>query len=133
MKRELLQFGWVGPVNFLVGYTSFLIFLYLVGDSDYRLALVASHLFGTLVAFILYRKFVFIARGNLLLDYVRFQGTYILVFVLNLILLFLLVDLMGWRVELAKLFAQVLMAILAFLSHKYFSFFRSHGVTRGNR
>ena len=124
LRRELLQFGWVGPVNFIVGYGSFLFFLYLFAGSDYRLALVASHLVGSSVAFVLYRKFVFRAAGNLLWDYLRFQSTYVFAFGLNVIVLFLFVDLMRWRVELAQFVALVLVASATFLAHKYFSFFR---------
>lgn len=133
LRRELLHFGWVGPLNFLIGYGSFLFFLYLFSRSDYWLALTASHFFSSSVAFALYRRFVFGAAGNLLTDYLRFQSTYFFAFVLNFLFLLLFVETMGWRVDLAQFVALIVVAGATFIAHKYFSFSRREGQNRENK
>lgn len=130
LKRELIQFGWVGPVNFLVGYGSFLLLLDLFSEFDYWLALVTSHIVGSSVAFFLYRRYVFRAVGNLLWDFLRFQSAYVFALILNIMILFLLADILGWRVEIAQLFALLLVAGATFFTHKFFTFFRGTRLTR---
>jgi putative flippase GtrA len=133
LRRELLHFGWVGPANFLIGYGSFLFFLYLFSRSDYWLALTASHFISSSVAFALYRRFVFRTAGNLLTDYLRFQSTYVFAYVLNVLFLLLLVETIGWRIDLAQLVALIAVAVATFIGHKYFSFSRREGQNRDSK
>ena len=115
----------VGVINTVVGYVSFALALAILGDQRYIISLAVSHLVGTTLAFILYRRFVFRVRGRLVIDYLRFQLVYVGAFFSNLVLLAVLVDVVSMPILLAQAAALIVLALLTYWGHRFFSFSRN--------
>jgi len=115
----------VAGLNTAVGFTTFMGALAVVGDFRYWLALLMSHVIATTLAFILYRRFVFLVEGQVLRDYSRFQLVYLSALSLNALLLYALVELLGFNPLPAQAICLVVIALTSYLGHKFFSFYRS--------
>ncbi|GAA4060559.1 hypothetical protein GCM10023065_08250 [Microbacterium laevaniformans] len=121
--RELGRFLITGLTNTVVGYVLFAGVQYLLGRYvTYIGSLLIAHLLSSLIAFVLYRKYVFRASGGVVGQFARFQTVYIVPLCVNILLLPVLVQLFAVNVYLAQACSTVVIAIGSYFAHKYFSF-----------
>jgi putative flippase GtrA len=124
LQGEKVRFVLVGLWNTGFGFLVFGGFLSAFGEGLYWLALVFSHIISSSLAFVLYRRWVFRVTGFAVTDFVRFHIVYLSSFALNAVLLVLFVTVGGVPPLLAQAICQVLVLLVNFLGHKYFSFAR---------
>ena len=135
VRDERVAFLLVGAANTGIGFLLFVFFDLTVGRWVDELAgravgsiatLVCAHIIAVLVAFVLYRTFVFRVRGHVVRDLIRFQAVYLVSFAINLVVLPLLVSI-GWPRIPAQLSILVVTVLISWFGHKYFSFRRPGG------
>lgn len=125
---EQLRFVIVGGINTAVGYGAFALIYFLWGATlGYLGTLLCAHLVASSLAFFLYRRWVFQVRGRAVLDYVRFQSVYLASLGVNIALLPVFVELLGWNVYLAQAVVLIVTVVGSFVGHKTFSFRRPAG------
>lgn len=124
---QRVRFLAVGGVNTLVGYGVYAVFAWLLSGVflGYMVALIISYAVAITLAFVLYRRFVFVVKGNVFIDFLRFASVYAVSIAANLVALPFLVEV----ARLSPLAAQAIVlgvtTIVSFVGHKYFSFRRS--------
>ncbi|MBC7763120.1 MAG: GtrA family protein [Candidatus Saccharibacteria bacterium] len=124
-RDQRIRFLITGAINTAVGYVLFAGIQFAIGNTvGYVASLILAHLLSSSVAFILYRKFVFVVRGNVLLDYGRFQTVYIMPLLINLLALPALVELLRWNVYVAQAIIVCVSTAISYFGHKFFSFRR---------
>lgn len=123
---QRVRYLFVGGVNTVIGYGLFSLAQFTIGHVvTYFGSVLIGHLLTSVLAFTLYRRLVFRVKGNLVVDFLRFQSVYLLPLAANLLALPILVSALHWNVYLAQATIVVLTTIVSFLGHKYFSFRRS--------
>jgi putative flippase GtrA len=126
LKDERVRFVIAGGINTLVGYSLFALLQFAIGHlTGYIATLLISHVLASIVAFNLYRHFVFSVTGNSVVDFLRFQTVYILPLAINLAVLPVLVELLHWNVYLAQAIVVIVSTTISYLGHKFFSFRRT--------
>lgn len=129
-RDQRVRFLAVGATNTVVGYLVFSGFtLWVFADVylGYLLSLALSYAVGITLAFVLYRRFVFLVHGHLLRDFARFVSVYLVAIGINAPALPLLVEVAHVPPLLAQLIILVATTLLSFFGHKKFSFRRSAG------
>lgn len=133
VRDQRVAFLLVGGFNTGVGFLLFVLFDFVVGRPVDVLAgrivgslatLACAHVVAVLVAFVMYRRFVFRVRGHVWRDLVRFQAVYLVSTGFNALVLPVLVSL-GLHRILAQLMILVITVAISWFGHKYFSFRRS--------
>lgn len=124
---QRVRFLAVGGVNTVLGYAIYAalaqwVFAHI--PLGYLLALVISYAISITVAFVLYRRFVFVVKGNVLVDFVRFVGVYAVSILANAAALPILVEVLGLNPLVAQAIVLVVTTLISFVGHKYFSFRR---------
>jgi putative flippase GtrA len=115
----------VGGLNTLLGLVSFALFYRLFGDTLHYLgSLVLAYVVGIGASFVVYRRFVYKVRGNVLLDLVRFTGVNAGTFFLNAVCLPILVELAHLPVIPAQVLSIILVTVASYLGHTFISFRR---------
>jgi putative flippase GtrA len=122
LEREEVRFLIVGVVNTIVGYGLFALFLMFFG---YLVSLYLSYAMAVSLAFVLHRRFTFRVRGNVLVDFVRFVGVYVVSLAVNSVVLPVLVELVGLHPLVAQGAALVITTLISYVGHKWFSFRRA--------
>lgn len=124
---QRIRFLAVGATNTVVGYVVFSgLTLWVFPDMPfgYLLSLACSYLVAIVLAFVLYRRFVFMVTGHVIRDFLRFVSVYAVAIAINAVLLPVLVEF----AHLAPLLAQALTVgvttLLSFFGHREFSFRR---------
>lgn len=124
---ESIRFVLVGVINTVLGYGLFVLLELTIGSHfGYLVNLYLSYAVSIAVAFALHRRFTFRVRGtgNLLIDFVRFVGVYMVSLLANTILLPILVEIAGLTPLVAQAIIVVVMTISTYFGHKFFSFRR---------
>ena len=125
LRDERMRFLIIGGVNTVVAYALFVLFELTLGGR-YFLSLFLAYLLATVLAFVLHRRFTFgvTGRHSLLLDFLRFESVYVVMFLLNAALLPLLIEVAGWSSLVAQAVIVVITTVVSYLGHKFFSFRR---------
>lgn len=138
LADDKFRFLVVGGVNTGVGFLLFIVFDLTVGrplDAAGHsivasvLTLLLSHLLASLLAFWLYRRFVFRVSGHAAIDFVRFQGVYAVPLAINLVVLPLLVELGVMRIV-AQGSILIVTTVFSYVGHRFFSFRRKGAPAR---
>lgn len=129
VRDRRVAFLLVGGLNTVIGGLWFLLFDYLIGPRwggfGHYPALALTYVASILCAFVLYRRFVFRVRGNVVRDLARFSTVYISAFAINLVLLALLVHGLSWHPFLSQCLITFVTTVLSWFGHHHFSFKRS--------
>jgi putative flippase GtrA len=128
IRDQRVVFLIVGGINTVVGFGWFVLFEFLVGrnlgEYGYMATLLLAHVAAVLCAFVLYRRFVFRVRGNVLIDLARFESVYLVSLGINLLALPLLVELVGLQPIVAQALIVFITTLVSWFGHKHFSFRR---------
>lgn len=133
IRDQRVAFLIVGVVNTVVGFAFFVGFDLTLGHYlDARAGqvvgsvgtLACAHVAGVLVAFVLYRRFVFRVKGHVWRDLARFESVYLVALGINFVALPLLVGLGSNRIV-AQAAITLATTVLSYFGHRHFSFRRS--------
>jgi putative flippase GtrA len=116
---QLSKFGLIGILNTIIGYILFILFL---NWFNYIFALVSSHIIAVTHSYLWNKFWTFKSNGNLFKEFIKFNSVYFLVFVVNAITLFFLVEIFNFDPKVGQLFALPIITIISFTGHKYWSF-----------
>lgn len=124
-REQGLRYLVVGAFNTVFGFGLFALLITLVDDRvHYLVLLVGATIVAVLVAFVLYRRFVFRVQGDVLRDLVRFSLVYVVALIANVVALPLLVEGFGVPILPAQAVFVGATVIASFLAHRSFSFRR---------
>ena len=120
---QLSKFGFVGVLNTIIGYGSFILFL---NYTNYIIALIISHLLGVTHSFIWNKYWIFKSRGigigAGLYEFAKFNSVYAGVFLIYAIALIISVNVLNVDPRISQLIALPIITIISFAGHKYWSF-----------
>lgn len=129
-----MRFLLIGSINTAIGYSVFVTLELLVFGSvthGYLLSLLLSYVVGIAVAYILYRRFVFVDVGPWTGSLLRFIAVYAISITINALLLVGLVSWANLQPIVAQAVALVTTVVLSYVGHRWFSF--SGGVRDSER
>ncbi|RQW80492.1 MAG: GtrA family protein [Methanothrix sp.] len=120
---QLSKFGFVGVLNTIIGYGSFVL---LLNYTNYLAALVISHLIGVSHSFIWNKYWIFkssgIGIGGCAYEFAKFNSVYAGVFLTNAAVLIISVNIFNVDPRISQLIALPIITIISFAGHKYWSF-----------
>ena len=118
----------VGGFNVVQGVAWFALFHLLLGDRlSYFGILFLAYLPAILIGFVLYRTLVFKVVGHWVRDLARFTVVQAVAFLVNLASLPFFHEILGVPIVLAQALSVMVILVLNYVGHLYFSFRRTHG------
>lgn len=127
LDSDKVRFLIVGGFNTGFGFLTFALIQFWIGSTiTYFGSLYLSHLIASVVAFNLYRRFVFPVTGNTIRDFFRFQAVYIVPLLVNTFLLPFFVSLLHWNVYVSQAITTIILTVSSYVGHKFFSFRRKN-------
>jgi putative flippase GtrA len=128
VRDQRVSFLIVGGINTVVGfglYAAFTTWVFHDVYLGYTLSLIVSYAIAIVIAFVLYRRFVFRVTGHVVRDFLRFISVYAVSIGINLVALPVLVELVGIPPILAQAVILVITTVVSFVGHRSFSFRRA--------
>jgi putative flippase GtrA len=117
---QLFRYGLIGITVNLVSYLAYLFITYLGGTP--KLTMSVLYVVAAFVSFLGNRNLTFAHKGGFLGSGLRFSIAHLLGYLINLGLLFVLVDKYAYPHQLVQVCAIIIVAIFLFLTFKFFVF-----------
>lgn len=122
IKSQSIKYIITGVWNTVFGILVYALLIKLLGENHYILLAVVSNIISITNAYICYKLFVFKTKGNILKEYLKCYVVYGLSMLLGLLLLYVLVDIAGLNPVIANVISVLLLTIVSFIGHRYYSF-----------
>lgn len=117
---QLFSYGMVGITVNLAAYLTYVFITYLGGTP--KLTMSVLYVLTAFVSFLGNRKLTFAYRGGFLGSGLRFSIAHVFGYLINLALLFVLVDKFGYPHQMVQICAIIIVAIFLFITFKLFVF-----------
>lgn len=118
--KQLIRYGFVGIISNLTGYLVYLLATY-YGTTP-KITMSFLYAIGATLGFLGNRKFTFAHKGNILGSGLRYLLAHFIGYLINLALLIILVDKLGYAHQWIQAIAIFIVAIFLFLAFKFFVF-----------
>lgn len=119
---DKIRFLIIGALNALISYIIFLFFIYCFGDKYYQTALLLQWVLSSFISYLNQKFFVFNTRGNYIKEYVKCCSTWVVCYLLNVIILEIQVKYLMLNVFISQFVSLLLVSILTYVLFKYFAF-----------
>lgn len=119
-EKQISRFVVVGILNAIISVGSYFILLDL--NIYYIYSSLMAHIIGITNSFIWNKLWTFKSKGNLLIEYLKFNSVYVVTFVVNVILLIIFVEKFMLNPKIAGILAIGVISIISYYGHRYWSF-----------
>ena len=119
-EHKEIRFLFVGGINTAVGYGTFALCIFC--GLHYVFAQLISTVIGVINSYFWNKYFTFRKRSKSLSEVVRFISVYAVSYVINLGLLFVLIDMMKMNEYLAGTLGLIATTLISYIGHNKFSF-----------
>lgn len=120
---DKLRFLMVGGFNAGVSYLIYACLLYFIlGENHYQTALALAWILSSIISFSTQKHFVFQAKGNAILQYVKCCMTWFFSYILNAFLLWLFIEKFKINAYIAQILATGCCAVFNYIMFKVFAF-----------
>lgn len=117
---ELIRFGVVGVAHSALGYLVYLLITWL--GTDPKVAVAILYPIGTAISFFANRQWTFEDKGHVGHSMPRYLAMHAFGYALNLLIIYLGVDVLQFPHQLVQLFAMGFLAVLFFLVSRFLIF-----------
>lgn len=128
LRREsayLARYAGSGALNTAAGFA--VIFLLMGLGASPFIANIAGYLTGLVLGFTVSRKFVFMSKGHITSEALRYLAAFLFCFVLNLLTLGFALESLQWHAVAAQLLAAAVYTASMYLLTRYLVFTPHHG------
>jgi putative flippase GtrA len=118
--RQFIKYAVVGLATNVAGYLLYLLVTYL--GAAPKVAMTVLYLLGAIAGFYGNRVWTFSHQGRISASFLKYMATHCVGYLINLSLLTVLVDRLGWPHQGVQAFAIVVVALFLFMMFKWFVF-----------
>ena len=122
IKKQGIKYLITGCWNTLFGIAVYAGLIKLFGERYYLPLVVLSNIISITNAYICYKIFVFKTKGNIFKEYVKCYTVYGVSMLCSIVLMYIFVDLFKINAIASNIVITLLLTIISFFGHKYFSF-----------
>ena len=119
---DKIRFMIIGFINAVNSYIIFAIALFLIGKEHYQLCVTLQWTISSVFSYLTQKFFVFCTRGNYIREYLKCCTTWLVSYLLNVVVLELLVRYAIKNVYVSQMLSIMIVSIATYILFKYFAF-----------
>ena len=119
---DKIRFLIIGGVNAAISYVIFAISVYFIGDRYYQICAALQWIISSLFSFTNQKLFVFCTKGNWIKEYIKCCTTWLVSYILNVLILEAFVKFLHLNVYMAQFLAIFAVSVVTYVMFKYFAF-----------
>ncbi len=119
---DKIRFLIIGAVNAGISYLIFVIAVFLIGDKFYQICAALQWIISSFFSFTNQKLFVFCTKGNWIKEYLKCCTTWLISYVLNVLILEVFVKYIDLNVYVAQFLSIFAVSIVTYVLFKYFAF-----------
>ncbi|MBQ7450317.1 GtrA family protein [bacterium] len=119
---DKIRFIFIGGVNAAISYVIFVILILIFGEAHHQLCVTGQWVLSSFTSYLNQKFFVFNTRGNYIKEYIKCCMTWVVSYILNLIVLEILLKFLIKNVYIAQLLSIFIVSVVTYVLFKYFAF-----------
>ncbi len=119
---DKIRFVVIGCVNAAISYLIYVIALYLLGQQHYQVCVALQWGISSIFSYLNQKFFVFCTKGNYLKEYTKCCTTWLISYLVNVIVLEMLMKFVLKNAYVAQFISIFLVSVITYVLFKYFAF-----------
>ena len=119
---DKIRFMIIGFINAVNSYIIFAVALFLIGKEHYQLCVTLQWTVSSVFSYLTQKFFVFCTKGNYIREYLKCCTTWLVSYLLNVVVLELLVRYLLPNAYISQILAIMIVSIATYILFKYFAF-----------
>lgn len=119
---DFMRFIVIGSLNAAISYLIFVIAVLLLGRGQYQLCVSIQWLLSSVISYLNQKFFVFCTKGNYIKEYLKCCSTWIVSYLLNIIILEIFIRYITNNVYIAQFTALAMVSVMTYFLFKLFAF-----------
>ncbi len=119
---DKIRFIFIGGVNAGISYVIFVLLILILGKEHHQICVAGQWILSSFSSYLNQKFFVFNTRGNYLNEYLKCCSTWVISYILNVIVLELLVKFVLKNVYISQLLSIFIVSVVTYVLFKYFAF-----------
>lgn len=119
---DKIRFLIIGAVNAGISYLIFVLALFLIGDKYYQICAALQWIISSFFSFTNQKLFVFCTKGNWIKEYLKCCTTWLVSYLLNVLILEVFVKYISLNVYIAQFLSIFAVSVVTYVLFKYFAF-----------
>jgi len=119
---DFIRFIIIGCLNAAISYIIFAVAVLLLGQGLYQLCVALQWIISSVISYLNQKFFVFCTKGNYVKEYLKCCSTWVISYLLNVIILEIFVRYITKNVYIAQFIALGVVSVSTYLLFKLFAF-----------
>ena len=119
---DKIRFLLIGGLNAGISYIIFVILILMLGESMHGICVTGQWVLSSFMSYLNQKFFVFCTKGNYVKEYLKCCSTWVVSYVLNLIILEIFVRYLIKNIYIAQFISLFIVSVVTYLLFKYFAF-----------
>ena len=119
---DKIRFLIIGAINAAISYVIFAIAVFLIGDKYYQICAALQWVISSFFSFTIQKLFVFCTKGNWIKEYLKCCTTWLVSYLLNVLILEVFVQYLHLNVYIAQFLSIFTVSVVTYVMFKYFAF-----------
>ena len=118
---DKIRFIFIGGVNAGISYVIFVLLILILGEEHHQICVAGQWILSSFSSYLNQKFFVFNTRGNYVNEYLKCCSTWVISYILNVIILELLVKFVLKNVYISQLLSIFIVSVVTYVLCKCFS------------
>ena len=119
---DKIRFLIIGALNAAISYVIFAAALFLIGEAYYQVCVALQWGISSIFSYLNQKFFVFCTKGNYVKEYLKCCTTWLVSYLVNVIILELLMKFVFKNAYIAQFISIFLVSVITYVLFKYFAF-----------
>ena len=120
--NDKIRFIFVGGFNTAISYMIFVILVLIFGKNHHQICVIGQWILSSFISFLNQKFFVFNTKGNYVKEYIKCCSTWVVGFILNIVILEIMIKFILKNIYFAQLLALTIVPIITYILLKHFAF-----------
>ena len=119
---SVIRFIIIGAINAAISYVIYILAVLILGQDNYQLCVALQWGLSSVISYTNQKFFVFMTKGNYLKEYLKCCSTWVISYILNVIILEIFVRYITKNVFIAQFISLAIVSAVTYILFKFFAF-----------
>lgn len=119
---DKIRFLFIGAINAAISYVIYALAIFILGEAHYQVCAALQWSISSIFSYINQKFFVFCTHGNYLREYLKCCATWLVSYLINVVILELLMRFVLHNAYVAQFISIFLVSVITYVLFKYFAF-----------
>ncbi|MBR6099516.1 GtrA family protein [bacterium] len=119
---RFIRFIIIGCINAAISYVIFAVATYIIGQEQYQICVALQWFLSSFISYLNQKFFVFCTRGNYVKEYLKCCSTWLISYLLNVVIIEIFVRYLTENVYISQFAALATVSVVTYIMFKLFAF-----------